>query len=325
MSHIKLQNLGTGSPPQPRDERDFRAEPIFGVIVIDWSKEFRVIEPSDENQGSSQSCVSQSWSYYHWQLVGKDYSRRSLYSRIFLPTGGAYLRDGGKEITTRGHATRDEAPDPGPIQTEDAMRNRSDITAEEETSDIEQEYRAFQEEVIDYYAYAIKEYKGVVLGVRGTWKAWEDLTNPQVPTDNDFWYHALYGMGYHLHDNQKCIIAKSSWCGLYDKTTKNITWPIPSNWDSQKYEHHHEHHIKEDYFKSGGIYNNWVLIPKEKQVMIEFVNIEGTGEYGLLVKSAIGTQYIPASTPEDLKKRFPQVPVKSNGDIDYDKARKIKL
>jgi len=300
-----IEQLGTGSVKQPKDIRDFRAEPVFGVVVIDWSKEFRLSEPPNENQDGSNSCVSQAWSYYHWQLTGKNYSRRSLYSRIFLPQSGAYLRDGGKELTSKGQATRDEASDPMP-QTETAMRLREGITAEEEASDIEQAYYAFQEEVIDYYAVSIRDYKGVIFGVRGTWQAWADLTNPVLPTDNNYWYHALYGMGYHLHNGQKCIIAKSSWCGTQSG--------------------HHEHHIKEDYFKSGGIYNNWVLIPKETKIMIEFVKNESIpGEYGILVSSKVGTQYVPASTPEDLKQRMPNVPVNPDGTIDYSKARKIIL
>lgn len=262
MVNIDISQLPKGAHPQPRDERDFLAQFVFGAPTVDWSKEFRLPEPPNENQGSSLSCVSQSWSYYHWQLHNKDYSRRSLYSRIFLPQGGAYLRDGGKEIVNRGHATRDEAPDPMP-QTELEMRKRDGITEEEEASDKELEYYSLGNDPnIDLIAYAIANYKGCVFGVRGTNKSWQDYTNPKVPApdDVDFWYHAIYGMGYHLHDGQKCVIAKSSWC--------NGT--------------HKEHHIKQEYFNAGGVYNCWVLIPKGDNMNEIILLINYKGKVGLL-------------------------------------------
>lgn len=241
-----IDQLGKGAKPQPHDSRDYQAAVIFGFPMMDFSAGFRLPEPPDENQNGSSSCVSQAWSYYHWQLKSKDYSRRSLYSRIFLPEGGAYLRDGGKELTSTGQATRDEAQDPHP-EAEMAMRYRLDITEAQEASDIEHNYFSLSND-INTLAYCIQAYKGVVFGVRGTNRSWgEDYTNPKIPApdDYDFWHHALYGMGYHLHDEmEECIIAKSSWCGSQPG--------------------HHEHHIKKSYFDAGGTFDAWVLIPKEE-------------------------------------------------------------
>ncbi len=59
---------------------------------------------------------------------------------------------------------------------------------------------------------------------------------------------------------------------------------------------------------------------------IYFVRIKGTSEFGLLSVSPIGKQYVPASTPEDLKARGGiAVPLKPDATIDFDKALEIVL
>ena len=60
--------------------------------------------------------------------------------------------------------------------------------------------------------------------------------------------------------------------------------------------------------------------------MIEFVHITETTEYGLLVSTPVGKQYVPASTEEDLKARGgTKIPLLPDGKIDYSKAREITL
>src|ERR1051325_7522089 len=102
---------GTGLLPDQPDQRDYNFQQTFGAAPIDWTEEFRLPEPADENQGSSDACVAYSTSYLHWQLKGKDYSRRDLFSRIALQYG-AYLRDGVKQVCTTGQQDRKECPDP---------------------------------------------------------------------------------------------------------------------------------------------------------------------------------------------------------------------
>src|ERR1043165_8062014 len=105
---IPIQQLGKGLLPQPEDKRDFDFSPIAAAAApIDWTKEYRLPEPPNENQYTSSSCVAQAASYLHWQLRNRDYSRRDIYSEIYLPQGGAYLRDGVKRIADYGQATRD--------------------------------------------------------------------------------------------------------------------------------------------------------------------------------------------------------------------------
>lgn len=70
-----------------------------------------------------------------------------------------------------------------------------------------------------------------------------------------------------------------------------------------------------------GHYDPWPLIIKANQIMIEFVqNLDKPGEYGLQVSSGVAKIFVPASTEADLKARFPQVPLKADGSIDYSQA-----
>jgi hypothetical protein len=237
-----ISKLGKGALPQPPDERDYKAESIMGVAQVDWSNEFRLPEPPDDDQGSSDTCVAHAWSSYHWQLHGKTYSRRDLFTRIALEYG-AYIKDGGWQVVNNGQATKDEVPDPS-VQTMQNMRDKSGINQMYRDDDKELNYFIIQDGSIDGVALAVTQYKGVVFGLNGTNPGWTDLLNPRPPKPGEVqWGHALYAMGYHLHNGVKCIIAKSSWC-------RSVR----------------EHHIKENYFTSGNTFNAWTLIPKDQQM-----------------------------------------------------------
>jgi hypothetical protein len=256
MSH-NIEHLGKGAIRDTPDDRDFQAasSPLFAEALqaVDWSQPFSWEEPPNEDQNGSSSCVGQGWSYYHWQLKRRDYSRRYLYAPIHSPGGGAEIRMGGLRIVTVGQATRDEVPDPNP-ETESAMINMTGITDAQGASDRELDSYVLTKN-IDSYAAAIKAFRGVVGGLCGTNQGWADLTNPRPPIDSDtgvIWGHCLYFFGYHMHDGQKCLIAKSSW-GTAGNTTV--------------------HHIKENYFTSGQMFNPWTLIPKDS---MKLINDNGT-------------------------------------------------
>ena len=70
-------------------------------------------------------------------------------------------------------------------------------------------------------------------------------------------------MGFHMHNGQKCIICKSSWCGT------GIL----------------EHHIKQNYFESGNTFDGWTLIPKENLPMVRRYRFEDHGTLGIALKA----------------------------------------
>jgi hypothetical protein len=228
MNEEDIDKLGKGALPDSSDERDYQASTVMGAAVVDFSKPFYLPEPPNNDQDGSLSCVAQAWSYYHWQLRRKDFSRRDIYSQIFIsPGGGAEIRDGGLQIVKYGQETRDVLPDPTP-ETETAMRNKAGIDPNKEK--INQELNSFVlEKDINAIATAIQTYNGVVFGVIGSNPGWTNLAEPRPPKAGETqWGHALYLFGYHLHsDGQKCVVAKSSW-GTAGNTTV--------------------HHIRENYF-----------------------------------------------------------------------------
>lgn len=278
-----IQDLPKGALPDVHDERDFLAEPLMAALPpIAWDKEFRLPNPGDEDQGTSDSCVAQAWSYYHNQINPGNYSRRDLFARI-AQQYGAYIRDGGLAIVNAGQATRDEVPDPNP-ETPQNMRDKTGIDPAKEADDKELNSFVIQSNTIDAVAQAIEAYKGVVFGVVGSNEGWQDLTNPRPPASGETtWGHALYAMGHHMHNGVKCIIAKSSWCNT-------VT----------------EHHIKENYFVSGNTFNSWTLIPKGQQTMAAFYIFEDHTkspiELGILVKDGQSVSGMTATSMDALDK-----------------------
>lgn len=268
-----ITQVGKGALRDPIDPRDFHFESVVGAPQVDWSKEYRLPEPPNEDQGSSDSCVSHAWSYYHWQLHGKDYSRRDLFVRIALDYG-AYIRDGGWQVVNNGQATKDEVSDPL-TQTMQNMRSNTGIKQEYRDDDKELSYFIIRDGSIDGVALAVEQYKGVVFGVEGTNPGWSNMLNPRPPKPGETkWGHAIYAMGHHLHDGKKCIIAKSSW-----RQVK-------------------EHHIKEDYFLTGNTFNAWTLIPRE-DFMFPIKKIKFNGAHSVLIDTPNGAQIIKA-TSEDI-------------------------
>lgn len=293
MADLDISQLGKGALPDPQDPRDFKYESAFGASPVDFTKEFRLPSPPDENQNTSLSCVAQAASYLHWQLRKKNFTRRDVYAWIFLPDGGAYLRDGVKRIADIGQATRDEAADPKP-QTEAGMRDRTGLTPEKSSSDKEANYFLITDGSIDGIARAVRDHNGCIFGVYGHNAGWKNKDNPTPPNSGQVeWAHALYAMGYHMHSGKKCIIAKSSWCTST----------------------HHEHHIKEDYFIKGMTFNGWSIVPEGPEQMTNSVIVKaGNGEYGI---------YDPATSEDGLvtlmRNRGMAVPLTPENKLDWSK------
>ncbi len=293
---MTISQLGKGAMVDSPDVRDFQVTPeMMAAVNIDWTTEFRLPRPPNEDQGIGDTCVAQACSYYHWQLHPKDFSRRDLFARIAL-VYGAEIRSGVKAIVTAGQATRDEVPDPSP-QTPTNMRDKTGVNPQAEASDIEKAYFVLPQQDINGVAWGAQSYKGVVFGVKGSNEGWADLTNPRPPAlGEQEWGHALYAMGNHIHsDGQKCIIAMSSWCNKVE-----------------------EHHIREFYFLSGNTFNSWTLIPKEEVMSnVVFVHKAGTPEYGFWFPKLNEAALVDMSLNVGIDILGP------DGKIDFTKAKEI--
>lgn len=239
-----------GALPDPIDIRDYEAP--LGAVSVDFSQEFRLPEPPSFNQRSSDCCVACAWSYFMWQIFGKVYSKRDLFCRIALDYG-AYIRDGGLQLVNPGQADNKEVPDPS-SPTMANMRSTAGTKPEYRVDGKVFNSFTLPQQDMDGIAWAIKEYKGVVMGVYGSNAGWQDKENPTPPTDYETkWGHALYLFGYHMHDGHKCIIAKSSWSGSS------------------------VHHLSSTYFYTGNTFSAWTLIPKKiNQDTMKLIKENGT-------------------------------------------------
>lgn len=309
---LDIALLPKGGIPDRLDKRDLKIRIAFGAApMVEFSKGSGLQAPPHSDQGRALACGAHCWSKYHWQLKRKLFSTHYLYAETKLPEGGQELRAGGVHIVNVGQPTLEECPDPVP-QTEANMSAPVDWVKPEQVAD-DRELSAYRlpEDDINAIAWAIQNFKGVAWGLRGDNAGWRNYLEPEPPTTLDGeWGHLIYAYDFHIHgDGQRCIICASSWCnsGIY------------------------EHHIRENYFKLGGryVFNPWTLIPKEIFVMIEFVhNVNKPTEYGFLVKSAVGTFYVPFTTEDDAIKTAQGAGIVitgTDGKIDYSKARGITL
>jgi hypothetical protein len=237
MLDIDISKLGKGLKRQPLDNRDYKYSRIMSAVPVDWSVEFRNAEPPDSDQGTAGRCVAEAASYFHWELKGERFSPRDIYSQVYLPGGGAYMRDGARIICSVGQQTLAECGDPSP---NNESNNRIKCGNPELALDgLEASYFSVDAKSIEAVAIAIRDDRGCDIGVQGDDIGWQDIVNPEPPV-NPEWGHALHLFGFHLHNGQKCVIAKSSWC------KSGVT----------------EHHIKENYFTSNNTFDADVIIRK---------------------------------------------------------------
>lgn len=191
-----------GCLPNPPDYRDL----VLGDVPFErdpatpsWEEGFDLEEKygrlKREHQGSSKSCVGQGWAKYAEMLnlieTGEftDLSARYIYSQIYLPEGGAFIRDGAKIVVNQGVA--EERLVPSYIDhsrpTEDFMRRKDGVEEAKPNAKI---YKAKKfvwlpaHDIVDDMRYVIYSYGGFVSGYR---------------------YHCMYACGYGMRNGKRAI------------------------------------------------------------------------------------------------------------------------
>jgi len=237
-----------GAYPDIFDSRDYIYENICaGAEPIDWNISFELEPLKVENQNGSGSCVGQAWAKYLEELERKenntftDLSARFIYSQIYLPSGGAYIRNGGKLAVEQGCPT--ESILPSYPATEEAMRISIDITEEIRDNAFFYKSKAYasieHKDNIDIVAQAIKQNHGVVTGVQGENSGWK-VAWVTPPKDGGDWGHAIYLVGYGMINGKKYIKFINSWS---------------DGWGDKGYGY-----LSEDYFTSGNVFALWTLV-----------------------------------------------------------------
>lgn len=225
------KSFNPGAYPDRLDERDYQySDIVFGTPIIDWEKGYDVekelgITLKVEHQNGSSSCVGQAWAKYTEVIdfveTGKisDHSAKSIYEQIFLPSGGAYIRDGAKTIVNGGIALEEwisSYEDSSP-PSEEYMRIQSILPEirEKMKSYKAKEYRSIGSANIDLLAHAIMNNNGAVSGATGDNKGWsgKNINDFVVnaPTDNNPWGHAFYWVAFGIDEKGKWFEFINSW------------------------------------------------------------------------------------------------------------------
>lgn len=213
MNEKDIEKFGKGAL-HTEDVRDF----AFGATTpFDWSKPIIFNKPLPiSNQNGSSSCVGQSTMnmgkifYYDDAQKMEDFSARFIYSQIFLPSGGAYLRDGIATLLKDGIALNADFPsDP---QTEAHMRDKTGLDEA-----LGAKYDIYPNDLgyaligmdIDSVAAGIRDETCVMIGVIGDNAGWTQA-DVQVPQSAS-WGHAIVGVGAEIRNGKKVIKFINSW------------------------------------------------------------------------------------------------------------------
>lgn len=233
---ILPDDFNPGAFPDRKDERDLQyADLPLGAVQIDWDKGYNVekvlkdkygITLKVEAQGSSLSCVGQAFSKYAEVLnivetKGlTDLSAKSIYEQIYLPSGGAYLRDGAKALVGGGVALESSISSyMGGNAPNEAYMRESSITAEiREAMKVyaAKEYRHIGAANVDLLAHAILNNWGGVGGARGDNAGWRKQP-VQPPTAAIPWGHAYFYTAFGKDTKGKFFDFLNSWSELWGK------------------------------------------------------------------------------------------------------------
>lgn len=219
---MKIQN---GAFKSIQDNRDFEFVGSAST-PFDWEKGFDIEEELGfkipvKSQGESKSCGGQAFSYYTQvleALYSKTFEERSakfLYSQVALPEGGSRGRDICKIIYNQGSAREAFLPsykDGKPLSEEEMVdtSNINDVVRQDAKSAQSISYKNIKQISIDNVAIALRDNKGVVIGVsgenNGTW-----LTAFPTPPKTAEWGHWLFVGKAKLINGKKYIGVLNSW------------------------------------------------------------------------------------------------------------------
>lgn len=260
--------FSNGCVPDLKDVRDYQYEEVFSAINL--PDEYSVLHELPlglkiENQGSSLSCVGQSISKYVELLnyfdekKNKDTSAKFVYSRIFLPGGGASIRDGMKSIVDIGVCEEefDLSYENNTPPSEIYMRQKNEAPTTIENAKIysAKEYRRIDWWNIQMIKEAIFLNKGVVTGFRGDgegWSAKDGIVRPPKEGEGTFG-HAVLLVGWKKIEGQDYIICVNSWGNQWGQNGLGLIHP--SYWGDNAFA-------------------LWTLIDKPNEIEMKFKTIK---------------------------------------------------
>ena len=215
------QSTSKGALLSPKDVRDFSYKG-FSSIPYDWSVPFSVnTDLNVKNQGLSSSCGGQAGSYYLAVLNAlnkgtmEEKSAKFIYSQVFAPGGGAYLRDICDLLVKQGDSKESLTPsyESGNLPPSELFMERvEDITPEARQDAQNAEILAYANVPIniDTIAQAVRDNNGAIIMIggqnNGTW-----LSAYPAPAITPEWHHFLYVGKLKMENGKKYLGVINSW------------------------------------------------------------------------------------------------------------------
>lgn len=248
------------------DDRDIQFSGIaMASSPYDWSTEydiekelgntlsnttFRIVS---KDQGPSSSCGGQAWAYLGAVLEAfatKTYEERSakfIYSTTHVPSGGSAGRTNSDFVINNGWGKEELciSYENGKPPSEEFMQRLSDVS-EDAKKDAKKAKGLIYANVaidIDLCAQAIRDNKGMILGVygfnNGTWNS----AFPKPPAvKSGYWAHWVYAGKVKMVDGKKYIGIKNSWSDRVGE--QGWQW------------------LGEEYFKPSFMWSGWTMVYK---------------------------------------------------------------
>lgn len=262
------QGFGTGAKPQPYDVRDHAF--VAGAGPFDWNIGYSLEQElvgmwnkpfvlPISNQNGSLSCVGQAWTKYSSvkQYVEKgiwvDESAHDLYYRIHLPSGGAYIRDGGMKLINEGVVTEKDLssyqngnpPSETYMRTAPALADAVYLKIRDAL-----QLKEIQGVVasIESFAKAMSLNHGLILGVNGSNNGTWFSAFPTPPSFAE-WGHALFACRAKMINGKKYIGVANSWGGQVGEN--GFQW------------------LGEEWFMTGNIFDGWTATDEPNHVANE--------------------------------------------------------
>jgi len=214
--------LGKGCVREASDTRNiqYSDERIFSATVL--PDEYSVIEEIGgikvEQQSLSLSCVAQSSSKYaevlnYFDVIKKeDLSAKFIYSRIFLPAGGAYIKDAFTILIDEGVPL--ERFDPSYPPTETYLRTKNltqNVLDNAKKYKIKSYAEISPKGHIDILKQGIYNNKGCITGFIGSNPGWSSAFVREPETGEQTWGHAVYVTGWRKINGKEYFQFLNSW------------------------------------------------------------------------------------------------------------------
>lgn len=220
---MNISQFGKGAVKSPIDIRDYRFEVAVGAIPLPTEFSLRDKIGAIKNQNGSLSCVAQAFAYYAEVLdyietgEKEQLSARDIYSKVFLPQGGSYLKNCAKKILNSGVVIEADAPsyENGNPPSEVFMRKRDDITSIEEEGGMShwtKSYLTWNNNNYETFKQAIYQGTGSVIAAWGNNHCWSNsiLEVPDVQAQCD-WAHGVYCTGWKVINGIEHLEFVNSW------------------------------------------------------------------------------------------------------------------